>query len=146
MEMAAIRPRVARTALLLATLACDLVGCSGSADTAAAEQAVSSFHELLNAGRFAEIYELSSDELKKASTQSDFVALLDAVHRKLGNTKSAVDQAWNVNYHTSGTFITLTYKTVYSEGDAAEQFVFRMQGHSAALAGYHINANALVVK
>ena len=135
-----------RTALLLATLACALVGCSGSADTAAAEQAVSSFHELLNAGRFAEIYEQSSDELKKASTQSDFVALLDAVHRKLGNTKFAVDQAWNVNYHTSGTFITLTYKTVYSEGDAAEQFVFRMQGHSAALAGYHINANALVVK
>jgi hypothetical protein len=135
-----------RTALLLATLACALLGCSGSADTAAAEQAVSSFHELLNAGRFAEIYELSSDELKKASKQSDFVALLDAVHRKLGNTKSAVDQAWNVNYRTSGTFITLTYKTVYSEGDAAEQFVFRMQGPSAALAGYHINANALVVK
>jgi hypothetical protein len=86
-----------RTALLFAALACALLGCSGSADTAAAEQAVSSFHELLNAGRFAEIYGLSSDELKKASAQSDFVALLDAVHRKLGNTKSAVDQAGTSN-------------------------------------------------
>jgi hypothetical protein len=57
--------------------------------------------------------------------------LLDAVHRNLGDTKSAVDEAWNVNYHTSGTFITLTYKTVYGEGEAAEQFVFRMQGDSA---------------
>jgi Protein of unknown function (DUF4019) len=121
-------------------------GCSGSANTVAAEQAVSSFHERLNAGQFAEIYELSSDELKKASTQSDFVALLDAVHRKLGDAKSGVDQAWNVNYHTSGTFVTLTYKTVYGEGEAAEQFVFRMQGDSATLAGYHISANALVFK
>src|SRR5579863_1299541 len=135
-----------RTALLLAVLACTLLGCSGSADTAAAEQAVSSFHELLDAGRFAEIYERSSEELRKESTQSGFVALLDAVHHKLGNTRSAVNQAWNVNYHVSGTFITLTYKTVYSEGDAAEQFVFRMEGHSPALAGYHIRANALVVK
>jgi hypothetical protein len=135
-----------RTFLLLVALAVTLLGCARSADTAAAEQAVLNFHELLNAGRFTEIYELSSDELKKASTQSDFVALLDVVHRKLGNTKSAVDQAWNVNYHTSGTFITLTYKTVYSEGGAAEQFVFRMQGDSATLVGYHINANALVVK
>jgi hypothetical protein len=127
-------------------LAVTLTSCSASADTISAERAVVKFHELLDAGRFTEIFEQSSDDLKKASTQSDFVALLEAVHRKLGNTKSAVDQAWNVNHHTSGTFITLTYKTVYSEGEAAEQFSFRMQGDSAALAGYHINANALVVK
>jgi hypothetical protein len=135
-----------RTALLLAALACTLLGCSGSADTILAERAVMQFHELLDAGRFTDIFEQSSDDLKKASTQPEFVALLEAVHRKLGNTKSAVDQAWSVNYRTSGKFITLTYKTVYSEGEAAEQFVFRIQGESAALAGYHINANALVVK
>jgi hypothetical protein len=137
---------VTRTLFFLVALAVTFSGCSGSADRVAAEQAVSSFHERLNAGQFAEIYGLSSDELKKASMQSDFVALLDSVHRKLGNSKAAVDQAWNVTYHTSGTFITLTYKTIYGEGEAAEQFVFRMQGDSATLAGYHISANALVVK
>jgi hypothetical protein len=135
-----------RTFFLLVVLAVTLSGCSGSADISSAERAVMKFHALLDAGRFTEIFEQSSDDLKKASPQSEFVALLEAVHRKLGDTKSAVDQAWNVNHHTSGTFITLTYKTVYSEGEADEQFVFRMQGDSAALVRYHINANALIVK
>jgi hypothetical protein len=135
-----------RTFLLLITLASVLAGCSVSADTAAAEAGVPRFHELLDAGKFVEIYEQSSDDLKKVGTQQDFVALLEAVHRKLGNTRSSEKQGWNINYHTSGTFVTLTYKTVYAEGEAAEQFVFRMQGKLAALAGYHINSTALILK
>jgi hypothetical protein len=141
-----LKAEVMRHTFLLIALAFTLSACSGSADVASAKLAVMRFHELLDASRFTEIFEQSSDDLKKASTQAEFVALLEAVHRKLGDTKSAVDQTWNVNYHTSGKFITLTYKTVYSEGEAAEQFVFQMQGNSAALVGYHINANALIVK
>lgn len=135
-----------RKFLRLITLAFVLAGCSVSADTAAAEAGVPTFHQLLDAGQFVEIYEQSSDDLKKSTTQQDFVALLEAVHRKLGNTKSSDKQGWNINYHTSGTFVTLTYKTVYAEGDAAEQFVFRMQGKAAMLVGYHINSTALILK
>jgi opacity protein-like surface antigen len=135
-----------RTFLRLIALAFALAGCSASADTAAAEAGVPRFHQLLDAGKFAEIYEQSSEDLKKTATQQDFVALLEAVHRKLGNTKSSDKQGWNINYHTSGTFVTLTYKTVYAEGEAAEQFVFRMQGKVAALVGYHINSTALILK
>jgi hypothetical protein len=135
-----------RTFLRLVALAFALTGCSVSADTAAAEAGVPRFHQLLDAGKFVEIYEQSSEDLKKTATQQDFVALLEAVHRKLGNTKSSDKQGWNINYHTSGTFVTLTYKTVYAEGEAAEQFVFRMQGSVAALVGYHINSTALILK
>src|SRR5437773_3749093 len=106
-----------RTLILLATVVLTMSGCSMSADTAAAEQAVPKFHELLDSGRFVEIYEGSAEDLKKVSTQQDFVALLEAVHRKLGNTKSSERQSWNVNYHTSGAFVTLTYKTLYAEGE-----------------------------
>ena len=68
------------------------------------------------------------------------------MHRKLGLTKSSMAQSWNVNYHTSGTFITLSYATTYEGGDAREQFVFRLQGAEAKLAGYHIGSDALVLK
>jgi opacity protein-like surface antigen len=123
-----------------------LLGCSMSADTAAAEQAVPKFHALLDERRFDEIYEASSDELKKASTRENFVALLQAVNRKLGSTKSSEKQGWKVNYHTSGTFVFLNYKTMYTEGEAAEQFVYKMKDGTATLAGYHINSNALILK
>jgi Protein of unknown function (DUF4019) len=135
-----------RTFARLVALAVVTAGCSVAADTAAAEAGVPAFHALVDAGKFEQIYEQSSDDLKKVSTPQDFTALLEAVHRKLGNTRSSEKQGWTINYHTSGTFVTLTYKTMYTEGEAAEQFVFRMQGKSATLAGYHINSNALILK
>jgi Protein of unknown function (DUF4019) len=129
----------------LAGFALALIACSGSAQMATAEKAVSKFHEMLDSEQFAQIYEMSSDEFKKVSTQSDFVALLSAIHRKLGNTKSAQNQSWNISYLPAGTFITLTYKTAYSRGEGAEQFMFHVQGDSAVLVGYHINSNALII-
>lgn len=123
-----------------------LCGCSMSADTAVAERAVPKFHDQLDAGRFDAIYADSADELKKATTQQDFVAFLDAVHRKLGNTKASNKTGWNVNYQTSGSFVTLGYKTTFDGGSAQEQFVFRLQDETAALVGYHINSTALILK
>ena len=130
----------------IVALVVSLAGCSMSADTKLAEQAVPKFHEMLDAGQFNAIYTASSEDLKKAATQENFVALLEAVHRKLGPSKSSEQKSWNVNYHTSGTFVTLNYSTAYAEGEAAEQFVYRLEGKTALLAGYHINSNALILK
>jgi hypothetical protein len=129
--------------ILLASFLC---GCSMSADTELAEQAVPRFHEELDAGHFDAIYEASADELKKAATQQEFVSFLDAVHRKLGNTKATEKTGWNVNYQTSGSFVTLGYKTTFDGGSAEEQFVFRLQDKTAILVGYHVNSTALILK
>jgi hypothetical protein len=131
------------TVIALVSLFC---GCSMSADTALAEQAVPKFHEELDAGHFDAIYDASADELKSATTQQEFVALLEAVHRKLGNTKASDESGWNVNYQTSGSFVTLGYKTTFDGGSAEEQFVFRLHDKAASLAGYHISSNALILK
>jgi hypothetical protein len=133
---------LARRSILAALLG--VAGCS--ADTKGAERAVDTFHEMLNTEQFELIYAASSDDLKKAAKREEFVALLEAIHRKLGVTKSWTKKTWNVNYHTSGTFVTLSYSTIYDQGDAVEQFVYRLQGEKALLAGYHINSTALILK
>ena len=79
------------------------------------------------------------------TTREKFVAFLAAVHRKLGVMKSTKQRGWNVNYHTSGTFVTLTYATTYERGEAVEQFVYRLRAEQALLAGYHVNSEALVL-
>lgn len=135
-----------RLFVALVAMSALLGGCSMSADSALAEQAVPKFHEQLDSGRFDVIYAESGDELKKVTTQQDFVALLDAVHRKLGNVKSSDKTGWQVNYQTSGSFVTLGYKTTFDGGGAQEQFVYRLQDKSAVLVGYNINSNALIVK
>ena len=50
-----------------------------------AEDAVPKFHEQLDAGQFQDIYDQSGEDLKQAANRQEFIALLDAVHRKLGN-------------------------------------------------------------
>jgi Protein of unknown function (DUF4019) len=123
-----------------------LAGCSMSADSKLAEQAVPEFHRMLDAEQFEPIYDAAASELKGAITRKEFTELLSAVHRKLGATKSSDQQGWRVNYNTSGTFVTLTCQTHYTEGDATEQFVYRLQGDKALLAGYNINSLTLITR
>lgn len=130
----------------LLALVAVLCGCSMSADSELAERAVPKFHEEMDTGHFAAIYDESADEMKKATTQQDFVALLDAIHRKLGNTKASDKTGWRVDYQTSGSFVTLGYKTTFDSGNADEQFVFRLQDKAALLVAYHINSTALILK
>ena len=135
-----------RTSHRWLVVAAIVAGCSVPADTKVAERAVDTFHEMLNDGQFDAIYAAAGDELKSAARREDFVALLEAIHRKLRITKSWTKQGWNVNYHTSGTFVTLNYSTIFDGGDAVEQFVYRLKDGKALLVGYHINSNALIVK
>jgi hypothetical protein len=135
-----------RAFIFLLALLLTLTGCSPVTNTAAAEQAVPQFHQLLDAGRFSDIYEGSSEDLKKVASKQDFLVLLEVVRRKLGNTKSSELQSLNISYKTSGTFVTLVYKTNFAEGEASERFVFRMRDKAALLAGYYINSNVLLLK
>jgi opacity protein-like surface antigen len=133
--------RIFITAVVIA-----LAGCSTGVGTKLAEQAVPKFHTMLDAGEFDAIYAATADDFKQATKREEFVSILEAVHRKLGNTKSADMKGWNINYHTSGTFITLNYATTYTEGEASEQFVYRLQDDKVLLVGYHVNSNALILK
>jgi hypothetical protein len=123
-----------------------LAGCSSSEDTKLAETAVLQFHQELDTGQFEAIYSAAGEELRDQTTLKDFTALLEAIHRKLGNLKSTETKGWNVNYNTSGAYVTLTYSSMFSEGGAAEQFIYRINRDRAVLVGYHINSAALILK
>lgn len=127
-------------------IAAVLGACSMAQDAAQAEGAVQQFHQQLDAGQSAAIYAAAGDELKKVSSEQEFVPLLDAVHRKLGAFKSAAQNGWRVNYQTAGKFVTLDYKSTYAGGEASEEFVYRLAEHGPMLVGYHVNSNALILK
>jgi hypothetical protein len=131
--------------VLLVAAALVLQACSMSADTRMAEEAVVQFHALLDAGQSRDIYISAAPELKQSSTEKDFVAVLDEVHRELGTTRSAKRIGWKLDSGTRGTFVTLTYKTEYRKGSALEKFTFRVADGEARLASYHISSKAHIV-
>ena len=132
------------SALILAAF-CTLSACSPQS-TVPVEQGVALFHERLDAGKFTEIYSSAAPEFRKTTTAKDLDAFLAAVHRKLGTSSPGDKQAWHLNYGTSGTIVTLTYKTKFSEGMAEEQFVFRLENDSASLMGYNVKSPLFVIK
>lgn len=113
-------------------------------DSDLAEAQVPGFHRALDEGRYAALYAAGAEELKKSTGQDDFVALLGAVHRKLGAITTSRKLSWHVNFGTNGTYASLAYDTQFERGEATEQFLYRIQGGKAHLAGYHIESAALV--
>ncbi len=123
-----------------------LAGCSMSKDTALAQAQISVFHSEFDAGSFQQIYLTSSPDLQKVASERDFVKLLGAINRKLGNVKTSTQQTWKVASTTSGTFVTVVNKSQFDQGSGDEKFVYRIDNGVAKLAGYHINSLTLVTK
>jgi hypothetical protein len=123
-----------------------LNGCGATKGKPMAEMAAAEFHQALDKGEFSAIYAASHADFKKASTEKDFVALLEAVHRKLGPIKAATAAGWQVNSFNLKTNVVLTYNTAFTEGAAVEKFTYRIQGGKAWLVGYNISSNTLITK
>lgn len=111
-----------------------------------AEPAVERFHSQYNAKQFTEIYNQTSDEFKESASLQQWLELLEAVHRKLGNVVKATPTNWKVNSTTAGTFATITYEVEFAQGKGIEQFVFYIVDEKAFLHNYNINSPTLITK
>jgi hypothetical protein len=120
--------------------------CSFTKGKETAEAAVAQFHTQYNAGQYREIYSQADEDFKKASTEADFLMLLEALHRKLGTVKESNEAAWNVNATTMGTLVTLGYSVEFREGKGTEQFVFRINDDKAKLLNYNVNSPLLITR
>ena len=130
--------------LLSILAAVSLSGCSAAADTKAAEAGVTEFHRAMDAGQYAAIYDASAAEMKSSVSRDDFVKLLTALHDRMGRYKSGKTTSWNVNVGTDGHLVTLNREAQFERGPGTEEFVFRVQGDRAILAGWHVKSNLLV--
>ena len=138
------RPRLGL--VLVAGLLAVGSSCSLTKGKGIAEAAVVKFHDQFNAGQYHEIYEQADEGFKKSASEDEFVALLEAVHRKLGTVKQAHSSGWGINTTLAGTMATLRYDIDFSEGKGNEQFVFHISGDKAALYNYNVNSPLLIIK
>jgi hypothetical protein len=138
--------RARMSLVLVALLLTAASACSLTRGKGIAEAAVVKFHEQFNAGQYHEIYEQADEAFKKSASEDEFVALLEAVHRKLGTVKQAHSSGWGINTTLAGTMATLRYDIDFSEGKGNEQFVFHISGDKAALYHYNVNSPLLIIK
>jgi hypothetical protein len=94
--------------------------------------------------QFAQVYAQGSVELRHSTSEADLTKILAALKTKLGKVKAAEKDGWNVNFHTSGTFVTLGFKTQFEKGGGTESFIFRISDGKAFLVRYNVNSPALL--
>jgi len=112
-----------------------------------AKDSVGMFHAQLDTEQYNAIYAATDEKFKIASTEADFVKLVQAVHNKLGVVQDSkltnTVVAW---YSGQGATVTLVYDTKFSQGTGREQFLWHIKDNQATLYGYHINSNDLVTQ
>jgi hypothetical protein len=123
-----------------------LGGCGSSEDLRIARDATTHVHAQMDSEQFADIYSQADNAFRAATKQKEFLDFMSAVHRKLGKVQNASQGGFFVNFSTSGTQVRLNYQTRFEEGDAREEFIWKIKGTEASLVGYQINSNALITK
>ena len=133
--------------LVLAVFGIWHCGRAVTADVALAESAVGQFHEDFNANGFERIYMGATNEFRKDISKSDWIALLSAVQRKLGNVvHSQRETQWSVNSDSGGTFVRISYQTDFTSSRGQERFVWKIENQQARLFNYTVNSRDLILK
>ena len=129
--------------IAVALIAISLTSCS-DADRTTADLATQAFHQQFNAGQFVEIYAGATEEFRTATSQADWVTLLDALRTRAGAFQSTKQTSWLVNSGTTGKTITVTYSTTFAQLTTTERFSWRIHDGTAILLGYRVDAPNLL--
>jgi hypothetical protein len=133
-----------RKSIVAAALGVAISGCSAGQDKAIGEAGVVQFHQMLDAGRYHDIYAGAANEFRQSGSEQAATRFLAMVHDRLGPVRRADQRGWRVNFMTGGTMVSLSYSTQFASGRGTEDFVFRVRGGSPVLVGYHINSMDLI--
>lgn len=122
-------------ALLLCCLL--LSSCGFRKSRMLAEQAVRQFHERLDSGQYAAIYDQADQSLKDSRQKAEFTASLRNLHQKLGMSgKTSVSGFQLMTVSGQGSGVELVMQTEFDRGVAEERFVWRLKDGRAALSAY----------
>ncbi len=119
----------------------DMTKAKGMANTAIVE-----FHQQFNEQKFKGIYAAAHPDFKAATTEADFLKLLEAIHRKLGKQVSSTGTGWRVNSFNMKTSAVVTQSTEFEQGKGVETFTYVISGSSCTLLGYYINSQDMLTK
>lgn len=121
-----------------------VTGCSGKREMADAEGAVARFHAAYNKGDFDAIAGEAASNMQSEAVARELPELLAAMSERLGPYDYGARSNVNVRFSASGTQVRIAYHSRYRGGPAQENFVFAKQDKVMRLAGYTVNAGAVL--
>jgi hypothetical protein len=133
----------------IALLLCYLMWQCGSGMSAGArlsDDGVRHFHSQLDSEAYADILSESDEAFQNSDNREELIKFLTGVHSKLGPSRGFTRTNTFVNATTSGTFIRVTYKSTFDQGNAVEAFTWKKGAGALKLVRYNINSNIFVTR
>lgn len=121
-------------------------GSGISAGARLSDDAVRHFHSQLDSAKYGEIVDESDEAFQNSGNRDEVLKFLSGVHSKLGASRGFTRTNIVVNATTSGTFIRVSYKSAFDQGDAAETFTWKKTGDGLKLFNYQVNSNVFVTR
>jgi len=122
------------------------IGSGMSAGARLSDDSVRHFHSQLDSDAFADILSESDAAFQNSGNRDEIIKFLSGVHSKLGLSRGFTRTNIFVNATTSGTFIRVTYKSAFDQGNAVETFTWRKADGNLKLLRYDINSNLFVTR
>ena len=121
-------------------------GSGISAGARLSDDAVRHFHALLDSEKYGQIVDESDEAFQNSGSRDETLKFLSGVHSKLGASRGFTRTNIVVNATTRGTFIRVSYKSTFDQGDAAETFTWTKTGDRLKLFNYQVNSNVFVTR
>lgn len=116
-----------------------LAGCEPPTDMiAVAGQAVTQFHQRLDAGDIAAIAKDAEPNQPVSSERAG--QMMAVLPIRFGKVVSSKRTSLKDDYGPAGRMVTMTYDTVFADGAGTEEFVYHITGGKAVLSSYALNA------
>ena len=119
-------------------------GSAMSAGARLSDDSVRRLHSQLDTGAYDDILRESDEAFQNSASREELLKFRTGIHSKLGTARVCSRQHMSVNSGTHGTFINVTYRSTFDQGDATETFIWRKAGGNLRLAGYHVRSNAFL--
>jgi hypothetical protein len=110
------------------------------------DDAVRHFHSQLDSEGYGDIVDDSDEAFQNSENRDELIKFLGGVHSKLGPSRGFTRTNIFVNATTNGTFIKVTYRSTFDQGNAVEAFTWKRAGGGLKLARYDVNSNTFLTR
>jgi len=124
-----------------------LASCHSGANSSqkAAENSVVQFRTAFESEQYHNMYTEADEGLHQLTGEPDFVAYMQAVHRRLGRFQRSRLAKYQVGWFAGqGTRVNLVYDSTFANGGGIEEFVWHIRDGRALLFGYRVRSKDVV--
>jgi hypothetical protein len=120
---------------------CTILGLRASKLVPQALREAQTFHAMKEAGRYADIYDAASVEMRRAVTNEQFAEYIGKIRQRLGNCQVPLKAAnYLANANTARTTVQLSFHVTCAQGTLDEVLTFLSEGNALKLYGYRASS------